>query len=658
MYNVYFDNILQRPEDIININDSFETSIVRQDGLDSQAQIIREKSEANITFCGQSYIYVCNILKENECHVFKVKIEDVKCSYIYNGTMSVIGMERDLTKCICKSDLKDDSFSAYIDGYLATKVSLFNIKSKNCETLEPVSSQFKMPYDVTNVTLLKTITGFDVLNVFKFIINYYTDNTITVVSDYLATNKYAITTGFSMHNHGFQIFEKYPEISFNELFTDLRKKLSLYMAIEYDSFSNPYLRIEQESYFFADVELFSISTMPTGAIQTYDNDRNFNVINIGSEDFEVQEDTPVTYPQLRYTAWNKESYGKCGSCLGEKDSNLDLVSRYIIDSNVIIEALIFDETLDYDNDNSIFLFNYEVVDSENIGKVTLNTSLANYYYNDSLRNENVLSNFLQYFRECLEIQRQSSYGFLATKDGQTMNTADAIGYVQNYIQWQLSEYFIDNQNSLSNVTHDFGAGADPLTIFTCALANDYNFKSQALNLYQRYTTPIGANIATNNVTYTLYIRVYSDNTFTTLLNSYSDTALAVNSKTDKVDLTVETGLITLAVGNVVCCELIVSYPLPGNNPGDVVVFEPDLMSFELIDDSDSCITVNTSQDTLPYVTTFDYKLCFADYNLANLNKKGYINIAGLKYWIKELKYIHQKSSNFVLMSNDLVCSCN
>ena len=33
MYNVYFDNILQDAKDIININDSFETSIVREDGF-------------------------------------------------------------------------------------------------------------------------------------------------------------------------------------------------------------------------------------------------------------------------------------------------------------------------------------------------------------------------------------------------------------------------------------------------------------------------------------------------------------------------------------------------------------------------------------------------------------------------------------------------
>ena len=110
MYSVYFDDILQRPEDIININDVMETSIVRQDGFDTQQQIIREKSDATLEFTGQAYSYVCNILKENSCHVFNVRIEET-CGYIYNATMSIVGMERDLHKCICKTDLKDNSFS-------------------------------------------------------------------------------------------------------------------------------------------------------------------------------------------------------------------------------------------------------------------------------------------------------------------------------------------------------------------------------------------------------------------------------------------------------------------------------------------------------------------------------------------------------------------
>lgn len=652
MYSVYFDGIKQDGVDILNIMNIMQTSIVREGDIDSDVQILREKSDAVLSFTGDSYKYVSSILKSNPCAVIKVKIEHV-CGYSYNGTISIAGMERDLKTCICRSDIKDASFSAYINGYISTNVSLYNFKTKNCEELKSIVSEFNMPYDVTNPSLYYKIKAFDVLDVFKFMIAYYTDNKIEVVSDFLTDNKYAITTGYNMHNRGFSIKEKYPEISFSQLFKELRKKIRIYMGIEYNSGGTPYLRIENESYFFSDTELFNMDDIPYNATQSYDIRRTFNQINIGSELTKVKEDGVVTYPQTRYNAWNKETYGKCGTCVGEKDNILDLVSDYVIDSNIIYEALNSSSSEDYVNDDKIFLFNYIDVSGILTGNVTLNTELSNYYYNESLRNENVLINYLEYYRECLEIQRSSSYGFLATKDNQTLNVTDALGYVQNYINWELSDYFLDNQTSLSNVTHDFGAGVDALTIFTCQKDNNYNFKCQALNLYQRYTTPTGFNNVTSNVTYNLYVKVFSDNTFTTVLNTYNTSALAVNSKTNKIDLTITTGNIALVVGNVVCCELTVSYPI-GNNTGEVVVFSPDLMSFELIDDTNSCDNITTQENTLPYILKFSHPICFEDYNNANKNKNGYIKIKGSKYWIKELNYKKDGLSTFVLMSNNFL----
>ena len=93
MYNVYFDNILQDAKDIININDSFETSIVREDGFSGTEQIIREKSETLLQFTGQAYKYVNSIMKENPCAEIQFKIEDSECGYIYNGIIPVTSVE-------------------------------------------------------------------------------------------------------------------------------------------------------------------------------------------------------------------------------------------------------------------------------------------------------------------------------------------------------------------------------------------------------------------------------------------------------------------------------------------------------------------------------------------------------------------------------------
>ena len=675
MYSVYFDNILQRPQDIIDINDSFETSIVRQDGFDSQAQIIREKSEANITFSGKAYKYVCDTLKLDACHVFQVKIEDASCGYVYNGTMSIVGMERDLSKCICKSDLKDNSFSAYIDGYLDSELPLYNTKSKNCQILPVIIKEIAMPYDVTNPNLLYTIKAFDVLDVFNYIISYFTDNTISVVSDYLTDNKYAITTGFNMHNYSNSINEVYPNLSFNKLFNELRKKLRIYMAIEYDAYGVPYLRIEDENYFFSDVELFSIAEIPKDTIQTYDNKRNFNQISIGSDKTDVLDVTPITYQQNRYVSWIKEFYSNCGSCVGEKQSELNLVSEFIIDSNDIIEALIYSTSDQYDNDNEIFMFNYYNTDSTDKGVFTLDTLTSYYYYNDTLRNENVLSNYLDYSQQCIAIQRNAKYGFLATNPNIaditiggggsiTASNCDYIRILGTYGGSMIANLLgnneiYDNKNTIENINpiYDTSGFFDSfgLTKFTCQEDGIYVFNAKSKiksiqDVPKNYVFPL-------QVDYEIRFVVYSDNTFTTETQSSDITYLTTLSpETEVLNFDIESPPFSLTTNNVVVVEIKIPF-IEIIGTGFYYLTAIYDTSFQLVSDNFNCQSETIGVDSMPYVTNFEYPLCFSDYNLVNNNKRGYINIAGVKHWIREIKYLHKKMSSFTLMSNELLCGC-
>lgn len=650
MYSVYFDNILQRPKDIIDINDSFETSIVRQDGFDSQAQIIREKSEANITFNGEAYKYVCDTLKLDACHVFQVKIEDASCGYVYNGTMSIVGMERDLSKCICKSDLKDNSFSAYIDGYMNIEIPLYYSKTKNCKVLNPIIKSIKMPNDVTDITLVTYVKAFDVLDVFKYIIGYFTDNTIEVVSTFLTDNKYAITTGFNMHRYGNSANEIYPNISIEKLFNELRKKLRLYMGIEYDAYGTPYLRIEQESYFFSDVELFSIAEIPKDTIQTYDNKRNFNGISVGSDTTKLDSGSPVTYPQTRYISWIKEFYTNCGSCIGEKDSVLNLVSNYIIDSNVIIEALVADETSDYSNDDSIFLWNYENIGGLDIAVMTLNASTGYYYYNETLRNENVLLNYLDYYQQCLAIQRNSKYGFYALYNNFNIKINTSVTQCCGYDNMNYLNIVYDNLDSISLESTSM-TQCVPLPItdfykaFICQENGKFNFRADLFNISQDTSV-----FELTDVIYLMKIKVYSDNTMTTLLSEYQ--ATDTQDGYTNVSLSIETGEIDLLVGNMVMVTMYVE-SCPVVYPTDIY-FYSDYASFELISDDFICDNQTTSENTKPYVTRFTYPLCFVDYNKANNNKGGYILLNNTKQWIKELNYVNSKVSEITLMSNELL----
>jgi hypothetical protein len=273
MFRVYFDGIEQNEKDIININDVAQFSIIREDGFSSDEQILRDKTEMDLQFCGGAYSYICNKIATDRCNEIEFRIEDDETGLFYNGVIPVTLCELDLSKNIGKTKIKDNSFSAFIRDYLDVDVFLGATKTIGCNEL-PLSRKDFIFNKVHNTNLQAdeiTIFAFDVLDVFNQMIGYFTNNEMYVVSNYLTSNKYAITTGFNMHNFAFSERDLYPELTMQDLFAELRKKLNIFIGIEYDVANRPYLRIEQLPYFFSNtIPLFNINEIPQGAIQTYD----------------------------------------------------------------------------------------------------------------------------------------------------------------------------------------------------------------------------------------------------------------------------------------------------------------------------------------------------------------------------------------------------
>ena len=648
MYNVYFDNILQDAKDIININDSFETSIVREDGFSGTEQIIREKSETLLQFTGQAYKYVNSIMKENPCAEIQFKIEDSECGYIYNGIIPVTSVELSPSKYIGKTTIKDNSFSAYIREYLGVDVYLGATSTIGCETLALTRKEFVLN-KVHNTDLSAdeiVIYGFDVLDVFKYMVWYFTNNSINVESDYLTTNKYAITTGFNMHNFAFSDMDLYPKITMQELFTELRKKFNLYMGIEYDAFNNPYLRIEQESYFFLDgYELFAIDYIPKDTKQEYDIKRNFNIISIGSKTYKTEDPANEFYNENRQDGWIDSKYTSCGTCTGLKDSKLDLVSEYIISSNIIYEA-INAGTNDYANDDKTFLFNYEVSGVTNTVKRDLID--AEYVYNINLINSSVLQNHIDYYSNCIAVSRYPLNGFLIQK-----STTEIDGIFPTPIDFNITVYD-------DNTVTDFYSGTpnwtlppniifaidsinnQPFQFFKSPITADYNLKASVSKLYRTNDFNSGSTDIQ------LQIITYTDDTFSTYIDVFQTTITSADGLSDPVSLSLETGEITINTGE---CALVVVSIKQSNSPYSGT-FQAYLATFEMLSDG-TCISINeNNQNSKPYQVYFDYPLCYSDYLKAINNKGGYITIKNNKYWIKELIYRHKKLSGFILIGND------
>lgn len=667
MFKLYLDDILQDGEDVLNINSAFETSIIREDGFLSSEQILREKTDMELSLCGSSYKYIMDKISSNTCEDTTLLIEDNECGMQKDWIIKANSVESTPHNKTLKTAVKDNSFSAYIRDFIDNEVYLFSTNTKNCEPLSTVDKDFTMFTDANNQTTTSIITAFDALDVIRYIVSFFTDNKIDVVSQYLTDNRYAITTGYNMHNHGISIDDIYPKVSLTDIFDELRKKLRIYMSVEKDLTGNYYLLIEDEDYFFKNDVLLTIDKVPNGTLQKKDLQRSFARIDIGSNDTELQPEHAPDYPQETVIAWEKETFNFCGTCSAEKQNVLDLVSDYIIDSNMIYEALNAGVD-DFNNDSKIFMFNYRTIGGVPISITTLFD--GKYAYNLSINNENTLDRWIDYAGKCVILNRTPKYGFLAkTVDYRNslanqctkITILDTPGATGTNAFTNKMNYSVEQYDSQDAVLLNQTIGGDLLTLFTVQENGSYNFKANVTNLRQKgyfdgstYHQNDGV-FYENNVTYTLRIKTYTDNTLTTLIDTFEVSALAVNAVNDAKTLNVETGMINLAVGNAVISELYGQMPVTNNMAGLVIYFYGDSQYFKLIDDGFGCENVDyNDQNARPYVIEFDYPLCYSDYVSLTNNKSGIISVAGNNYWIKEVIYRHKKLSTLKLIGNNLL----
>ena len=160
----------------------------------------------------------------------------------------------------------------------------------------------------------KEILGFDVLDVLNYQIKYATDNKAYVVSDYLTTNKYMITNGYNLHNDSGSLEQKYPNVSFNKLFEELRKKFRLFMVIEYDVDGIPYLRIEPESYSFSSTNILDISDIQDSTTEEIDKTRLYNSIKVGSKITEPTTVETIYDENSPVLSFIESTFTTCGEC--------------------------------------------------------------------------------------------------------------------------------------------------------------------------------------------------------------------------------------------------------------------------------------------------------------------------------------------------------
>jgi hypothetical protein len=664
--DLYFDDILQPKEDYSDIKNNFNLTIKREESFNGGENILRELSRTTLDVKGCCYTYLCEKFKNNPCGEVKVYIEITIHGekLTFNGLFRLSMVKWSHKKKIAKIiTLKDNSFSGLVQSFMNTRIPLYNTKTQNCEDIALNIIFINTPTTPSSY-VITDIFAFDVLDVFKYIVGYFTDNQVTVKSTYLTNNKFAITTGYCMHNTNLLSYQKYPELAFDELFVELYKKLNLKKVVEYELDGTPYLRIEQEDYTFEDTEILALDD--TLDSESYlDIKRLYNDVQVGSTNTKLNDKSNLVYDQAPIVSWRKETIPSCGSCIGEKYNKIDLVSSYVIDTNIIHEAMITPIGDDYDYDDEIFLLNYQFNGSFNelVGNNTLK-------YNVNINNENVIQNFLGVTSKCLTVSRYSQdafninqqpyeYGGAGTNIGLAILGASFIAHGSDVIDF--SNVNMDINNTIFNtpiagtpIYHDFifTTGVTFTRIFTyyeCSKSGIYNFETDIENLRQSNSPP-----KLFNLEYYLYIVHYTDDNFTTIINKYM-TGTVTPDSTVGVDISVITGNISVNAGECLVVYLETGYttstPLPPNN----FEFTANNFLFYQKDSEFNCEDIQNESDKFkPYVLEFSRPLSACDYNKLKLNPKGYINIDGNKCYIEEINYSLQKT-DFKLITNKLIC---
>lgn len=659
MYKILLDG-LQIYDAPIGLDD-MEFSILRDDGFSNGDQIIRYRATSTLTFIGDAYKYLCQKKKESICNIVSCKILtqcDTGYELLFSGNIPISWVEFNHTTCTAQSQIRDNSFSAFVKDFIKTEVNLWSTKTKNCLPITGIDKNIDFSKIHNSAGSAKEVLCFDVIAVLNYIIKYITDNKMSVVSNYYSTptsvfgsNLYAITTGFNLRNVSSQgdIEAIYPTLSFEKVFKELRKKHRVFMDVVGDT-----IYIEPESSMYENTQIFEIDGLPNDIRESVDKTRLFNGFKIGSSNTKLQNNSNAYYQSTKLNMWGEYNLSSCGDCTTTTDSenaNIDIVSEFIIDSNMIHEQL---NTSDTGNDKSVYLVNY--FEENGVTEAMREYIGGEWVYNTAITNQKVIDNWIGFSPQCLAAKRYSDLFFLVRTDPFQISV-----YPLNWMA------VVDNGNIITDITQNAYTSPTPMNIGI----NLPSGSGTLSTLVTYYECPINTNInlkafwndikltfgsSPNSVDFKILIHHYSDNTLSTVLNVYQNTLTVPNiasliNSPESMDC--ETGMISVNAGE---CFAVVYYIDLNFIPITSVDFTGNT-AFRLIDADGMCDTRNDDNfDSKANMFDFEYPICHSDFKSILANKKGYIRLNGIKAWIKELRYSNKKTT-LKLVSNSTLCNC-
>lgn len=644
MYSYKLDDINFFDE--INGIDSISRTISRGwngTGIDN---VLRKRTESTLTFTGEAYQYL-EAKFANICESTNIKIYDSIGNIFIEGTIYAFMCTFNITKGECETQIKDTAWSSLLIDRADINVFIKAVKSYDCTVdITPPSPLALEFFDNVGNIVSPYKKGYNVLDILQFIVNFNTSNQMTVVSNYLTTNKYAIVYGAELGN-ALGVTRDF-SLSFSDVFNNLRKLLNLYIKVDANT-----IYIEPEIDFFGGITSYSLAELPFNTTKEIDVSRLISAVKLG-DNKEPSEDYTSNLPFFN-NRWNELQLGNC-SCAFDKDNELDLSPTFVINSDVIMDCLANGK---FETD----FFLIELNGSSNPAQFFQVPFIAR-WYNDSLRNNNVLANWETYLLNC--IANTSENNLLRAVGVPFTNNQSFNLIFDNFVFNRLScSLFIkyptvqlDALNAVQQLPQGAvcGSVAQDFTTYTIAINGKYAFRATKIF---KWDTKSGTFATVDR---TLRIKVYSDFTLTTVLFTASEiqtnvvippNGLPNNPFYYPDSMEVTSPIWTLAPGNVVLVEFVYN----------VVIGAPLSISivdgfFEYASELLQCENeIPPSQSNYPFKYTFDSPLCNADFESIDDAKEDIISVYGEDCYISEVTQDIKGGANFVLISNTNFTKC-
>ena len=668
MYSLFVNSvpIESQPDELKD----FAYELIRDGGVSSNEQIFRKYSDATFTFFGDGYdLIVSNPI----CELMTIEIF-LGSRLIFSGHLNPLTVKKRPHKRELTAPIYDSGFSAMIREKGENQIQLSVSGTIDGEPLQSVITK-NANFALGIAPFLTQRNVYDVLDCFKFIVGYLTNNKMSVASNYLTDNKLCIIKGGSLglgNTFDARFLDKsvIPSISFNDLFREVRKKMRIYAWIEGDVM---YIEHENDSYSNTPIKI--INGIPIDLESLSNNEYIYAEILVGSGDFKPDDNFYLKYPYKGLDTWQNESFTNCGCAL---QNELDLVSEWIIHSNVILETLLGDFENRFDD---IFLLYY--VENNQLVAIeatafTNTIGVTDLYFNKSLQNYEVLKNWFGGLPDCISRIFTTEPCFNLT--------------FPNVFAYQSSgglgaDYFLYSMN-LTNVNCDSLESA----ITNAEPAYTYqipNLPSPPISLLPYENNSIF--VTKYDGTFSFNIRVNADNVLKLdastdgVLTRYRWTLalLKFDSFADYESITALDSVLTLVDEVVDLHNLIPNFNSPFNYTFDLDALNIPLLSGEVIapvflilsrkagnnyslrdtvriNSGEFSVTSSELDRTFIFAedSEMNQKVIYTDVldletqNAIEANQRGYIEINGLKFWIKKLAGSIGKIGNFELIGRN------